>query len=111
MNDEETKEMDRAQQFLDHIQKAKSKNTFLSYRNGLTEFLTWIGKDANTVLAEHKENRLSADMEKGKFFDYKIDEYYAYLVAQGFSKNSARVKTNGITAFFRYYGLPVDRSF
>jgi integrase len=110
MSSEEMKETDKAQQFLDHIAKSKSKNTLLVYRGGLSEFLTWIGKDGNTVLAEHKENRLSADMEKGKFFDYKIDEYYAYLVAQGFSKNSARVKTNGITAFFRYYGLPVELS-
>jgi len=107
---EETKEMDKAEAFLDHIQKSKSKNTYISYRNGLNKFLAWIGKDANTVLAEHKANRLSEDMEKGKFYDYKIDEYCADLRRQGFSLNSARALTNGITAFFTYYGLPVTLS-
>ena len=104
------KRMNKLDEFLEHIKKTKSNNTASTYKSGLMHFIEWYGKNADTILEEQKKYVVSEDAEKRKYFGYKVDEYFRSLVNQEYTKNSARVLCNGITAFFEYYGFPIKLS-
>lgn len=99
---------DKASEFLEHIEKSKSKNTFTVYKTGLLKFIAWYGKDANVIFEERKEHVQSGDRQKLTYFLHKIEEYFSFLLEKGYTRNSARVLTNGISGFFRFYGLTIE---
>lgn len=99
---------DKADQYLEHVKKSKGKATFYSYNSGLRKFLDWYGKSGTEIYEERKLHVQSGNPEDLGYFGYKIQEFYQDLLNKGFTRNSARVTTNGISGFFRYYGLTVE---
>lgn len=96
------------ERFLDYHKKARSKGTYKSYRRGLELFLEWCGKDADTVLAERRQDILSENFEDKKRFDREIEIFYKWELEQGYALTSARTNTLGIIQFFRYFGMPMN---
>jgi len=103
-----TEKEDKADQFLEHVKKSKGKATFYSYNSGLKKFLDWYKKTGTEIYEERKQQVQSGNPEDLGYFGYKIQEFYQDLLNKGFTRNSARVTTNGISGFFRYYGLTVE---
>jgi len=95
----------QAQEFLEHVKNAKSKNTFKEYRNGLEKFSEWYGKDLDTILKERKEDLESDDPVKRRRFEHKLEEFHRALMEKGYAANSCRTLTLGLIQLFNFFDL------
>jgi hypothetical protein len=77
----------KAQEFLDYVEKSKSKNMWKEYRNGLKKFSEWYGKDLDTVLAERKKQDLeSGDSAGRRYFEHVCADSRSILGLQALRK-------------------------
>ncbi len=95
----------KAQNFLDHVKKAKSKNTLKEYRNGLKKFSQWYGKDLDTILMERKQDLKSEDPVRRRHFEHKLEEFHRALLNEGYAVNSCRTMTLGLIQLFNYFDM------
>jgi integrase len=95
----------QAQEFLEHVKNAKSKNTFKEYRNGLQKFSEWYGKDLDTILKERKEDLESDDPVRRRRFERKLEEFHRALMEKGYAVNSCRTLTLGLIQLFNYFDM------
>lgn len=93
----------KAQEFLDYVKKAKSKNTFKEYRHGLKKFSGWYGKDLDTILTERRKDLESKDAVRR--FEHKLEEFHRSLMEEGYAVNSCRTMTLGLIQLFNYFDL------
>ena len=95
----------KAQEFLDYVKNAKSKNTLKEYRNGLKKFSEWHGKDLDTILLERKQDLESEDPVRRRRFERKLEEFHRALVNDGYAVNSCRTMTLGLIQLFNYFDV------
>jgi len=95
----------KAQQFLDYLEKAKSKNTLKEYRNGLKKFSEWYGKDLDTILEERRKDLESKDPVRRRRFEHKLEEFHRSLMKKGYAVNSCRTMTLGLIQLFNYFDV------
>jgi integrase len=95
----------KAQEFLDYVKKAKSKNTLKEYRNGLKKFSEWYGKDLDTILLERKLDLESEDPVRRRRFEHKLEEFHRTLLNEGYAVNSCRTMTLGLIQLFNYFDM------
>jgi len=95
----------RAQEFLDYLQRAKSKNTYREYRYGLKKFSEWYGKDLGTILEERKQDLESDDPVRRRRFEHKLEEFHRSLLERGYAVNSCRTMTLGLIQLFNYFDV------
>lgn len=100
----------RAQDFLDHIQRAKSKNTFKEYRFGLRKVQEWYGKSLDEILTERKADVESKNPLRRRNFENRLEEFHRWLITdqpdrKAYSINSARTITLGLIQMFRFFDL------
>ena len=95
----------KAQEFLDYVKNAKSKNTFKEYRNGLKKFSEWHGKDLDTILLERKQDLESGDPVGRRHFEHKLEEFHRALLNNGYAVNSCRTMTLGLIQLFNYFDM------
>jgi integrase len=95
----------KAQEFLDYVKKAKSKNTLKEYRNGLKKFNEWYGKDLDTILMERKQDLESGDPVRRRHFEHKLEEFHRALLNEGYAVNSCRTMTLGLIQLFNYFDM------
>jgi len=96
------------EQFLEYVQKSRSKNTLVMYREGLKRFAKWYGKTTNEILKERVSDWTSDDLFKKKRFARKIEEFHSYLIKEkGYAPNSATYYTQGIRSLFAFYEMSV----
>ena len=95
----------KAQEFLDYVKNAKSKNTLKEYRNGLKKFSEWYGKDLDTILLERKQDLESEDPVRRRHFERKLEEFHRALLNEGYAVNSCRTMTLGLIQLFNYFDM------
>ena len=95
----------KAQEFLDYVKNAKSKNTLKEYRNGLKKFSEWYGKDLDTILLERKQDLESEDPVRRRHFEHKLEEFHRVLLNEGYAVNSCRTMTLGLIQLFNYFDV------
>lgn len=95
----------KAQEFLDYVKNAKSKNTFKEYRHGLKKFREWYGKDLDTILMERKQDLESEDPVRRRRFEHKLEEFHRALMKKGYAVNSCRTMTLGLIQLFNYFDM------
>lgn len=95
----------KAQEFLDYVKNAKSKNTLKEYRNGLKKFSEWYGEDLDAVLTERKQDLESEDPVRRRRFERKLEEFHRALVNDGYAVNSCRTMTLGLIQLFNYFDM------
>jgi integrase len=95
----------KAQEFLDYVKNAKSKNTLKEYRNGLKKFSEWYGKDLDTILLERKQDLESEDPVRRRHFERKLEEFHRALLNSGYAVNSCRTMTLGLIQLFNYFDM------
>jgi integrase len=95
----------KAQEFLDYVKEAKSKNTLKEYRNGLKKFSEWYGKDLDTILVERKQDLESEDPVRRRHFEHKLEEFHRALLNEGYAVNSCRTMTLGLIQLFNYFDM------
>lgn len=95
----------KAQEFLDYVEKSKSKNTWKEYRNGLKKFSEWYGKDLDTILMERKQGLESGDPVRRRHFEHKLEEFHRALLNKGYAVNSCRTMTLGLIQLFNYFDM------
>jgi integrase len=95
----------KAQEFFDYLMKAKSKNTFKEYRNGLKKFSEWYGRDLDTILEERREDLESKDPVRRRRFEHKLEEFHRSLMKKGYAVNSCRTMTLGLIQLFNYFDV------
>jgi len=106
------------EKFLDSL----SKSTKKSYRRGLELFIEFYGKDADTILAERKddltprpnENLVDAKNRASRY-ENLLEEFHSWLMQpihtinkkpnQAYGINTARTSTLGLLQIFRYYNM------
>lgn len=96
--------------FLEYVKGRRSKNTYHMYVQGLKKFSEWYGKSVDAILNERREDVRSDDIMRKKRFAGKIEEFRASLIKEGYTSSSASTFTQGITACFAYYEMPVKIS-
>jgi integrase len=97
----------KAQEFLDYVKKAKSKNTFKEYRIGLKRFQEWYGKDLDTILRERRDDLQSEDSVRRRSFERKLEEFHRAMLEKGYSVNTCRTLTLGLIQLFNYFDVDV----
>jgi len=95
----------KAQEFLDYVEKSKSKNTWKEYRNGLKKFSKWYGKDLDTILEERKCDLESGDAVRRRRFEHKLEEFHRALLNEGYAVNTCRTMTLGLVQLFNYFDM------
>jgi len=95
----------KAQEFLDYVRKAKSKNTFKEYRIGLERFREWYGKDLDTILRERSEDLQSEDPVRRRSFERKLEEFHRAMLEKGYGVNTCRTLTLGLIQLFNYFDV------
>jgi len=95
----------KAQEFLDYLQRAKSRNTYREYRYGLKKFSEWYGKDLDTILKERKHDLESDDPVRRRRFEHKLEEFHRSLMQRGYAVNSCRTMTLGLIQLFNYFDV------
>jgi len=96
--------------FLTYVQKARSKNTYIMYVQGLKKFAEWYGKSIDEILKERRNDLKSDDLFRKKRFAQKIEEFHADLVKRGHTPSTASTHCQGIRTIFTYYEMPVKVS-
>jgi integrase len=98
------------QEFLDTVQ---NPNTKKEYRYGIKKFCEYYGKSAEEILDQRKDDQTQKSGEnlieyknRAARFEKEIEKFHSYLLAKGYSTNSARNLTIGIRQLFRYYQMP-----
>ena len=99
-----------------------SKGTMKSYRRGLELFIEFYGKDADTILAERKddltprpnENLVDAKNRASRY-ENLLEEFHAWMGKpihtinkkpnQAYGINTRRTSTLGLLQIFRYYNM------
>jgi len=66
----------KAEEFLEHVKRAKSRNTWKEYRIGLKKFSEWYGKDLDAILLERKGDLESGDSVRRLRFERKLEEFH-----------------------------------
>ena len=94
-------------EFLDYIREARSYNTFKEYKHGISKFVEWFGKDADTILTMRHEDVLSGEPRRKKRFLREIEKFHAFLLKGEYSINTARTLCLGVQQLFRYYEMPI----
>jgi len=99
------------QEFLDSVSNPRTRK---GYRFGLRKFVEWCGKPAEEILAMRQEDltqkageNLVEYKNRAARFEKEIEKFHSNLIEQGYSINSARNMTLGISQLFRYYQMPV----
>ena len=95
----------KAQEFLDYLHRAKSKNTYREYRYGLKKFSEWYGKGLDTILEERKHDLESDDPVRRRRFEHKLEEFHRSLMERGYAVNSCRTLTLGLIQLFNYFDV------
>jgi Holliday junction resolvase-like predicted endonuclease len=89
--------MTAEERFLEDLKARRTKGTVKSYRRGFELFLEYYGKNADTVLAERKQDVQSEDFEK---------KAYPFLARKGFKVTKSRVRSKRREEFD---GLATDK--
>ena len=99
------------QEFLNSVSNPRTRK---GYRFGLNKFVEWFGKTAEEILAARQNDLTQKPGEnivefknRAARFEKEIEQFHSYLIAEGYSINSARNMTLGIRELFRYYQMPV----
>lgn len=95
----------KAQEFLDYLQRAKSRNTYREYRYGLKKFGEWYGKDSDTILKERKQDLEGDDPVRRRRFEHKLEEFHRSLMDKGYAVNTCRTLTLGLIQLFNYFDM------
>jgi len=92
----------------------QNPNTKKEYRYGIKKFHEWYGKSAEEILELRKEDltqrageNLIEYKNRASRFAKEIEKFHSYLLAKGYSTNTARNLTIGIRQLFRFYQMPV----
>ena len=107
------------QEFYEYLEKAKSKNTALSYKRSLQLFSDYFGKPLDEILAMRAEDWKSTDPVQKRRFKDEIEKFHKWLgekkfqkrrgeKKQGYMLNSRRTQILGIRELFRYYEMPIS---
>ena len=106
-----TSEQYTVERFLEYVQKSRSKNTLIMYKEGLKRFTEWYGKTTNEILEERVSDWTSSDLFRKKRFAREIEKFHSYLIKEkSYSPNSATYYCQGIRALFSFYEMPVKVS-
>ena len=99
------------QEFLDSV---SNPNTRKEYRHGLKKFCDWFGKNAEEILEMRKGDLTQRTGEnlveyrnRAARFEKEIEKFHGYLIAQGFTINTARNLTLGVRQLFRFYEMGI----
>jgi site-specific recombinase XerD len=79
----------------DFLETVPSKNTRKSYKNGIKTFEKFLGYSITKLIKDPNATK-------------RIEKFYVWLKDQGFKQNTARVKTNAIIQFLRYFGTSIQ---
>lgn len=93
--------------FLDYLEKSKSRNTYKSYKRGIELFSEYFGKAPNEVLKLRLEDWKSDDLHQKRRFAREIEKFHRWMINKGYTINSARANTIGILQLFRFFEMPV----
>ena len=98
-------------EFLDSISNPRTRK---GYRFGLKKFVEWYHKPTQEILAIRQDDLTQKTGEnivefknRAARFEKEIEKFHSYLIEEGYSINSARNMTLGISQLFRYYQMPV----
>jgi hypothetical protein len=78
--------MAKAEAFLDHIRKTKSKITYANYKQGLNKYLIWENKSADEILEQHKANLQSDDPRIKGYYKDRLEEFWRAMVARSIDR-------------------------
>jgi site-specific recombinase XerD len=99
------------QEFLDSV---SNPNTRKEYRHGLKKFCDWFGKSAEEILEMRKGDltqrageNLVEYRNRAARFEKEIEKFHSYLIAHGFTINTARNLTLGVRQLFRFYEMGI----
>ena len=97
--------------FLDSVSNLRTRK---GYRFGLRKFAEWYRKPIKEILDIRKDDLTQNTGEnivefknRAARFEKEIEKFHSYLIEEGYSINSARNMTLGISQIFRYYQMPV----
>ncbi len=93
--------------FLDYLEKSKSRNTYKSYKRGIELFSEYFGKTRNEVLKLRLQDWKSDDLHQKRRFAREIEKFHRWMINKGYTINSARANTIGILQLFRFFEMPV----
>lgn len=96
--------------FLDSLNKKGTKST---YKRGVELFVTWYGKDVDTILAERKDdltpkpNESPVDAkQRANRYEKLLEQFYFWLEKQGYDNKNTRYSfCKGLRQLFRYYDM------
>lgn len=96
--------------FLDSLNKKGTRST---YKRGVELFVTWYGKDVETILAERKDdltprpNESPVDSkQRANRYEKLLEKFYFWLKEQGYDKANTRYSfCKGLRQLFRYYNI------
>jgi integrase len=98
-------------EFLDSVSNPRTRK---GYRFGLKKFVEWYRKPTQEILAIRQDDLTQKTGEnlieyknRAARFEKEIEKFHSHLIEEGYSINSARNMTLGISQLFRYYQMPV----
>ncbi|MCK4320722.1 tyrosine-type recombinase/integrase, partial [Candidatus Bathyarchaeota archaeon] len=93
--------------FLDYLEKSKSKNTYKSYKRSIALFSEYFDKTPNEVLKLRRQDWKSDDLHQKRRFAREIEKFHRWMINKGYTINSARANTIGVLQLFRYFEMPL----
>ena len=98
----------KANEFINYLEKSKSKSTVTIYKRGLELFSEYYGKSLDEILEERRQDLLSGDPKQRKRFVREIEMYHKWLLEEKkYPLNSASSYCDGIIQIFRYFEMPI----
>lgn len=99
----------KAEEFIDYLEKAKSKSTVRIYKRGLQLFSEYYGKSLDQILEDRQKDLLSSDSKQRKRFVREIEMYHKWLLEEKkYPLNSASSYCDGLMQLFRYFEMPMS---
>jgi len=93
--------------FLDYLEKSKSRNTYKSYKRSIALFSEYFDKIPNEVLKLRRQDWKSDDLHQKRRFAREIEKFHRWMINKGYTINSARANTIGVLQLFRYFEMPL----
>jgi integrase len=107
----------KASEFIEYLEKSKSKSTVRIYKRGLELFSEYYGKSLDQILEERKQDLLSSDAKQRKRFVRELEMFHVWLLKpihtiqnnpnEPYPLNSASSYCDGIMQLFRFYEMPL----
>jgi len=98
----------RAEEFLEHVKKSKSLNTYKAYSQAIRRFSEFYGKSPDEILEERRQAWISGDLMRKKRIKLTLEEYHKWLINRGYTQNSARSLIVCFCTLFDYFEMPIS---